>query len=347
MTKKLIALVSVALLVFAACGGDSADVVTTPETTAAEPPDTTTTTTEAVTSTAPVETTEATVVEFVFTGDVIDTYVENAGDFAGKEAADWDNAEVVQIELNEMSFTPNNLTFEAGKPYVVELVNVGQVKHEVAAEHFFASVAWRKVESEQSEIKAPYFREIEVFPGQTVELFFVPISTGRFDVVCEIEGHLEAGMFGSIEVVGTPPTSPAPILAPIAEGPWVANGAELVSAADWDTMETIEVDMGEFYFAPDEIHLTVGQPYELLFINSGDVKHEATAGGLFQTIAFRKAEDESGEYKAPTLAEVETFAGAQTSVFLIPQEAGTYDLVCEIEGHFEAGMFGTIVIDEG
>jgi uncharacterized cupredoxin-like copper-binding protein len=235
--KKLIALVSVTLLVFAACGGDSADVVTTPETTAAEPPDTTTTTTTtgAVTSTAPVETTEATVVEFEFTGDVIDTYVQNAGDFAGTEAADWDNAEVVQIELSEMSFTPNNLTFEASKPYVVELVNVGQVKHEVAAEHFFASVAWRKVESEQSEIKAPYFKEIEVFPGQTVELFFVPISTGTFDVVCEIEGHLEAGMFGSIEVVGTPPTSPAPILAPIAEGPWVANGAELVSAADWDT----------------------------------------------------------------------------------------------------------------
>lgn len=346
MLKKLVALVSVALLVFAACGGDSADVVTTPETTAAEPLEATTTT-EAVTSTAPVETTEATVAEFEFTGDVIDTYVQNAADFAGTDSADWDNAEVIQIELSEMSFTPNNLTFEAGKPYQVQLVNVGEVKHEVAAEHFFASVAWRKVESEQSEIKAPYFKEIEVFPGQTVDLFFVPISTGTFDVVCEIEGHLEAGMFGSIEVVGTPPTSPAPILALIDEGPWVANGAELVDAADWDAMETIEIDMGEFYFAPDEIHLTVGQPYELVFINSGEVKHEATAGGLFETIAFRKAEDASGEYKAPTLAEVETFAGAQTAVFLIPQEAGTYDLVCEIEGHFEAGMFGTIVVDAG
>jgi uncharacterized cupredoxin-like copper-binding protein len=333
VSKKSITLTLIAL-VLGACGGGGAGVVTTPETTV--------TNGEVVTSTGPVETT---VPGFEFTGDVIDTYVQNAAEFAGSDAADWDNAEVVQVELSEMAFTPSSLRFEAGKPYKVELVNVGALKHEVAAEHFFASVAWRKVESEQSEIKAPFFREIEVLPGQTVELFFVPISTGTFDVVCEIEGHLEAGMFGSIEVVGTPPTSPAPILTPIDEGPWVANGEELVAAADWDAMETLEIEMGEFFFAPNEIHLTVGQPYNLVFVNSGGVKHEATAGGLFETIAFRKAQDASGEYKAPTLAEVETFAGAETEIFLIPQEAGSYELVCEIEGHFEAGMFGSIVVD--
>ena len=69
------------------------------------------------------------------------------------------------------------------------------------------------------------------------------------------------------------------------------------------------------------------------------------SGGLFGTIAFRKAEDASGEYKAPTVAEVETFSGQVTDLYLIPQEAGTYDLVCEIEGHFEAGMFGKIIVD--
>jgi uncharacterized cupredoxin-like copper-binding protein len=311
------------ILVVAACSSDDPAVITTPD-------DTDVSASEAA---------------FAFTGDVIDTYVENAGDFAGKSAADWDNAEVVRIELDEMSFTPNELTFEAGKPYKVELVNVGAVKHEFAAENFFASVAWRKAESAESEIKAPFFKEIEVFTGQTVELFFVPISTGTFDLVCEIEGHLEAGMHGSVAVTGTTPTVPAPVLTAIASGPWVTNGSELVSSADWDTMETVEIDMGEFFFAPDEIHLTVGQPYRLLFINGGDVKHEATSPGLFTTIAFRKAQDASGEFKAPTVAEVETFAGKETELFLIPQEAGTFDIVCEIEGHFEAGMFGTIVVD--
>jgi uncharacterized cupredoxin-like copper-binding protein len=323
MSKRIAVLAATLLLVVAACSSDDPAVITTPDDTDVSASET----------------------AFAFTGDVIDTYVENAGDFAGKSAADWDNAEVVRIELDEMSFTPNELTFEAGKPYKVELVNVGAVKHEFTAESFFASVAWRKAESAESEIKAPYFTEIEVFAGQTVELYFVPISTGTFDLVCEIEGHLEAGMHGSVTVTGTTPTDPTPALTAITAGPWVTNGSELVSSADWDTMETVEIDMGEFFFAPDEIHLTVGQPYRLLFINSGDVKHEATSPGLFTTIAFRKAQDASGEYKAPTVAEVETFAGKETELFLIPQEAGTFDIVCEIEGHFEAGMFGTIVVD--
>ncbi len=323
MSKRIVILVATLLLVVAACSSDDPAVVTTPDT--SEPSSTET--------------------AFEFTGDVINTYVENAGDFAGKSAADWDNAEVVRIELDEMSFTPGDLTFEAGKPYKVELVNVGAVKHEFTAESFFASVAWRKAESAESEIKAPFFTEIEVFAGQTVELFFVPISTGTFDLVCEIEGHLEAGMHGSVTVTGTTPADPVPVLTAIAAGPWVTNGSELVSSADWDTMEIVEIDLGEFFFAPDEIHLTVGQPYKLLFINGGDVKHEATAPGLFETVAFRKAQDASGEFKAPTVAEVETFAGKETELFLIPQEAGTFDIVCEIEGHFEAGMFGTIVVD--
>ena len=38
------------------------------------------------------------------------------------------------------------------------------------------------------------------------------------------------------------------------------------------------------------------------------------------------------------------FAGKTTDLYLIPTKAGTYELVCEIEGHFEAGMFGTITV---
>lgn len=107
----------------------------------------------------------------------------------------------------------------------------------------------------------------------------------------------------------------------------------------------ITVNLDEFSFGPNEIHLTVGQPYQLNFTNIGAVKHEATAPVFFQNVAFRKAQDASGEFKAPTLLEVETFAGMVTELWLIPTEAGTYDLICEIEGHFEAGMFATIVVE--
>ena len=97
--------------------------------------------------------------------------------------------------------------------------------------------------------------------------------------------------------------------------------------------------------SPDACWQVEGQPYKILFINEGEEKHEATAPEFFLNIAFRKVQDASGEYKTPAPLEVETFAGMETELFLIPTVAGTFDLVCEIEGHFEAGMFGTIVVD--
>src|SRR3990172_6518701 len=88
----------------------------------------------------------------------------NSADFASTAAADWSKATTVRVELGEFYFKPVNLTFEAGKPYKVQLVNVGAVKHEFTAGDFFASVAWRKAESAASEVKVPFFTEIEVSP---------------------------------------------------------------------------------------------------------------------------------------------------------------------------------------
>ena len=276
------------------------------------------------------------------------TYLVNDSDFASKQAADWSSAETVRVEFGEYYFDPVNLTFEAGKPYKVEMVNIGDIKHEFTAGDFFASSAWRKAESAESEIKVPYFTEIEVFAGKQVDLYFVPMVPGTYELVCEIEGHYEAGMFGTITVTGQTPTSPAPIYASISSAPWLTDGAALVKAADWGSMETVVVELGEFFFKPDDIRLRVGHPYKIILDNQrGDVKHEATAGGFFNTVAFRKVQDASGEYKTPAPLEIETFAGKETELFLIPTKVGTYELVCEIEGHYEAGMFGTITVTEG
>ena len=97
-------------------------------------------------------------------GHAGEVYVVKRQRLAGKETADWDNAEVVRVEMSEFAH-PSNLTFEAGKPYILQLVNVGAVEHEFVAEGFFSSVAWRKrTETGQSEVKAPFFTEVEVFP---------------------------------------------------------------------------------------------------------------------------------------------------------------------------------------
>jgi uncharacterized cupredoxin-like copper-binding protein len=269
-------------------------------------------------------------------------YVVNAADFV--EAANWDTAKTVSIDMSEFAFTPKDITLEAGQPYILEVANTGTVKHEFTAGDFFRTVATRKAETAESEVKVPFFTEIEVFAGKKAELFLIPLVPGTYDLLCEIEGHYEAGMFGTITVTGQTPASPALELAAVASGPWVQDGAALVEAADWDAKQELTIDLSEYAFAPKEFTLTAGQPYEVKVVNKGTVKHEFTAEDFFGSVAFRKAEDASAEFKAPAPREVEVFAGKTIELYLIPTKAGTYKLVCEIEGHFEAGMFGTITV---
>ena len=263
------------------------------------------------------------------------------------KAANWDAKETITIELAEMSFTPKDIVLEAGQPYVLEIVNVGTEKHEFTAEAFMRTVATRKAETGESEVKVPFFTEIEVFAGKSAELFLIPLIPGVYDLVCEIEGHFEQGMFGTITVTGQTPVSPALELAEVDAGPWVTDGAEQVAAADWDAKKTMTIDLAEMSFTPKDTVLTLDQPFVLEVVNKGTEKHEFTAEDFFKTIAFRKAEDASGEFKGPAPLEVEVFAGKSIEVFLIPTEAGVFDLVCLIEGHFEKGMFGTITVVAG
>ncbi len=269
-------------------------------------------------------------------------YVSNSGEFV--EAANWDTAQTVTIELAEYAFTPKEITLEAGQPYILELVNKGEVKHEFTAGDFFRTVATRKAETSESEVKVQYFTEIEVFAGKSVELYLIPLIPGTYDLVCEIEGHYEAGMFGTITVTGSTPTTPALQLADVASGPWVQGASALIEAADWDTRQELTIELSEYAFTPSDFSLVAGQPYEIRVVNTGEVKHEFTAEDLFGSVAFRKAEDASGEFKAPSPREIEVFPGQEIEMYLIPTADGNYELVCEIEGHYEAGMFGTVTV---
>ena len=310
------------LLVLASCGGS--DKAVTEESNVTTESDTVAPTPETV---APTST---------------EQYVSNASEFV--KAADWDTAEEVTIELGEMYFSPKDFALEAGKPYILKIVNVGAVKHEFTAGGFFQTVATRKAETAQIEVKVPFFTEIEVYAGETVDLYLIPLIPGTYDLKCEIEGHFEAGMFGTITVTGGTPASPALQLADVASGPWVQDASALIKAADWKAAEKVTIELGEMYFSPKDFSLVAGKPYIVTVVNKGAVKHEFTAEEFFPTVAFRKAEDASGEFKAPTPREVEVFSGKQVDLYLIPTKAGTFDLKCEIEGHFEAGMFGTITV---
>jgi uncharacterized cupredoxin-like copper-binding protein len=113
------------------------------------------------------------------------------------------------------SFEPSQLRFRTGQLYRLVLRNLGREPHYFTSEGLAASVWTRKAQVMGrnaagqpivlAEIKGA-LREIEVYPGQTAEWWFVPVQAGRFtDLRCDIRAadgrtHAEHGMRGEVVI---------------------------------------------------------------------------------------------------------------------------------------------------
>lgn len=126
-------------------------------------------------------------------------YVRNAPERL--KAADWSKMKTISVSLSEYAFSPSTLVFQEGVPYKLEIINRGMTKHYFVSDGFFKAIAARKVQSNtDGEIKAPYFSAIEIFPGRSLDLYFIPVRKGNYDVQCTIEGHAKKGMKGQIQI---------------------------------------------------------------------------------------------------------------------------------------------------
>lgn len=117
------------------------------------------------------------------------------------KAADWSKMETVIVGMNEFAFAPPTLVFRKDVPYKLIIENTGSEKHYFTAEGFFRAIATRKLQSNtDGEVKAPYFTAIEVYPGRSLDLYFIPVTAGSYELVCTIEGHAGMGMIGQIRI---------------------------------------------------------------------------------------------------------------------------------------------------
>ena len=123
----------------------------------------------------------------------------------------------VTVELGKPgrhAFTPDKLRFETGKLYKLVLRNPSNEPHYFTSHAFTQLIYTRKVQVVQSrdgktaplaEFKGA-IREIEVYPGQTAEWWFVPVAAGRVtDLRCGIvaadgKSHADHGMVGEIVI---------------------------------------------------------------------------------------------------------------------------------------------------
>src|SRR5262245_24664766 len=133
--------------------------------------------------------------------------VQAAGDLSRQEPIE------VAVELGKPGqhvFVPNRLRFETGKLYKLVLKNPSSDPHYFTSHAFTQLIYTRKVQVVQggkvlAEFKGA-IREIEVYPGQTAEWWFVPVATGRVtDLRCGIvapdgKSHADHGMVGEIVI---------------------------------------------------------------------------------------------------------------------------------------------------
>jgi uncharacterized cupredoxin-like copper-binding protein len=134
-----------------------------------------------------------------------------AGDLSRQEPI------TITVELGKPGqhvFMPNKLRFETGKLYKLVLKNPSDDAHYFTSHAFAQLIYTRKVQVVQerdgkmttlAEFKGA-IREIEVYPGQIAEWWFVPVAAGRVtDLRCGIvdksgKTHAEHGMVGEIVI---------------------------------------------------------------------------------------------------------------------------------------------------
>ncbi len=164
------------------------------------------------------------------------------------------------------------------------------------------------------------------------------IDTGGSILALLMGFTLSAGLVGFVLAAGgyqlpvpapRPVTMTAPGLA-IAAPPALVQ-APAVTAPAAQAATEVKVTATELKFNPPTIQAKVGQPVKIVLENKGAIEHDIA----FPTV---KADKPGASLKA--LAK----AGQTATLEFTPTAKGTYEYICTIPGHKEAGMKGKITV---
>ena len=104
---------------------------------------------------------------------------------------------------------------------------------------------------------------------------------------------------------------------------------------------SLKVDMTDFMFDPDVYTIPAGETITLELSNNGAVEHEF----VIMNFGTEVGDDFGDEDEANIFWEAELEAGESgTFTFTAPSEPGGYQIVCGTEGHYVAGMVGSLTV---
>jgi uncharacterized cupredoxin-like copper-binding protein len=122
----------------------------------------------------------------------------------------------------------------------------------------------------------------------------------------------------------------------------------LSACSNSPSVQEITVDAEPMLYQPATIEVIAGQPVRLTLANGDTVEHDLSILEM-PTTAMSTSQDPmaghnmSGMATQPDLHMVAS-AGGSAQVEFTPSKPGTYEFICTLAGHKEAGMHGTLTV---
>lgn len=110
--------------------------------------------------------------------------------------------------------------------------------------------------------------------------------------------------------------------------------------------QALSLTATDIKFDQTQFTVTANQPVKLTYTNTGQLTHDFS----ILKIAVTEVSDEgdhahsmTGMTETPDL-HIAVEAGGVAVLYFTPTVPGTYEFVCTVEGHKEAGMVGQLVV---
>jgi len=119
-----------------------------------------------------------------------------------------------------------------------------------------------------------------------------------------------------------------------------------LAACSSSVAQPISIEVTEFKFQPATLEVSAGRPVKLTLLNKGTVEHDWAIMKIPMTGMSDSAmagHNMSGMPNAPEL-HMNAMPGRTAQLEFTPSEKGTYQIICLVAGHKEAGMVGTLVV---
>ena len=213
-------------------------------------------------------------------------------------------SQTVDIAAYDIYFEPKEVTIPANSDVTFTIANDGVAAHNFSIDELGIDIDLPASATEETVINAP---------------------AGKYEFYCNVPGHKEAGMVGTL-IVTEGATTATPAAVPAAAATPSAAGATSAAGAAQASTKPVEVVAQDIFFEPKELSIPANTDVTVRLPNKGAAPHNFSIDALG--------------------IDVDIAPGATEEV-VINAPAGTYEFYCNVPGHKEAGMVGTLTVTEG